>query len=191
MIEINTVKEKYASMPDSELIDLAQNEAQQLTEDGLRLLSDELARRNLNPDIIENTVSAKSNDNTNNYDQFTTSYWTFVFDEKENGKPDPEIIAGLLEAGMEESSAMELVAKMEAAAKQQLKKADSEKLIGGAILMGGIAITFLPLSMPANRLTYIIAWCAILLGTLKFIKGLYYRNRFRKIIKTIMAEKNQ
>ncbi len=191
MIEINTVKEKYASMPDSELVDFAQNEAQQLTDEGLRLLTDELTRRKLNPDIIENTASTTSDNSTNDYNEYTTSSWTFAFDEKENGKSNSEIIAGLLESGMEDSSATKLVSKMEAVAKQRLKKADAEKLIGGAILVGGIAITFLPLSMPANRLTYIIAWCAILVGILKFIKGLYYKSRFKKIIKTIIAENNQ
>ena len=194
MIEINTVKEKYASMPDSELIDFARTEVHQLTPEGRNLLNDELSRRKLNLNINENIESIKNTTGDNypdNYNHYTASSWTFAFDEKENGKSNLEIIAGLLELGMEEQSATELVSKMEAAAKQRLKKADSEKLIGGAILMGGIAITFLPLSMPANRLTYIIAWSAILLGALRFIKGWYYKSRFKKIIKTIVSENNQ
>jgi hypothetical protein len=96
---------------------------------------------------------------------------------------------GLLEFGMEESTATQLLLNMEAIAKQRLKKAELELLVGTAILSSGIAITFLPLSMPANRLTYIIAWCTILLGTLKFVKGIYNKSRFKKIIRNTLSEK--
>ncbi|MEO8770563.1 MAG: hypothetical protein ABI402_10775, partial [Ferruginibacter sp.] len=85
-------------------------------------------------------------------------------------------------------TAGQLLLKMESIAKQKLKKAELEFLIGMAIFASGIAITFLPLSMPANRLTYIVAGCAILIGGLKFIKGLYNKSRFKKITRNFTKE---
>jgi hypothetical protein len=187
MIEINTIRRKYASMPDSELAYFAINEGHKLTVEGLDLLNAELKRRKLDPGTFELIESGKNaiaetNDNINR------SSLTFIFDQKENGKSNTEILEGLIELGMEESIAVQLLLNMEAIVKQRLTKAEMELLIGTAILSSGIAITFLPLSMPANRLTYIIAWCTILLGTLQFVKGWYNKSRFKKIIKNMAAE---
>lgn len=188
MIDIDTVREKYASMPDSELVTFAKYEAHQLTEEGLNLLNAELLRRELNPGIFQDieigNIHAQEND-----DHLKEPFLAYVFDQKENGKSNVEIIAGLLEFGMEQSTAEQFLFRVQSIAKQRLKKAEMELLIGIAILSSGIAITFLPLSMPANRLTYIVAWCAILFGGLGFVKGLYNKGRFKKIIRNIINEK--
>ena len=167
MIEINVVREKYASMSDSELISFAQYEASQLTEAGHHLLKEELVRRKLNPGIIDFTETEKKSltDALEHADDhYTASNWLYLFDQKEYGKSNEDIISGLIESGMEETLALEFILKLETAARQRLKKAEQERLIGSLILISGVAVTFLPLSMPANRLTYIIAGCAILFG---------------------------
>ena len=188
MIDIDTVREKYASMPDSELISFANNEGHQLTEEGLNILSNELLSRKLSLVVLQDKEIDKLPPEEND-DHLKRPYLTYIFDQKENGKNNAEVISGLLEFGMEELTAEQLLSGIESMAKQRLKKAELELLVGMAILSGGIAITFLPLSMPANRLTYIVAWCAILFGGLRFVKGIYNKSRFKKIIKNMMDEK--
>jgi multidrug transporter EmrE-like cation transporter len=197
MIDSNSIKEKYASMTDIELISFANEEGHQLTSDGLLLLKEEFLSRKLDDHIIEAIEAgivpghaAKLKIIEEQHSNFSAEYWTYAFEQKEEGKSDLEIVNGLIERSMEEQYALLLVSGIELKAIQSLKNADAAKLTGSLIFISGIAITFLPLSMTTNRLTYIIAYCAILFGAGRFIKALYYQSKFRKIIRNIAAEKN-
>ena len=187
MIDIKTVREKYASMPDGELVTLVKNEGHQLTTEGIELLHAELQRRKLDIAFTEDIENDQAK-TPETHDHFNSASLMYVFDQIENGKSIAAIMEGLLEFGLEEPAATKLLLTIDAIAKQRLKKAELELLIGTAILSSGIAITFLPLSMPANRLTYIIACCTIIYGALKFVKGIYNKGRFKKVIRNIPPE---
>lgn len=184
MIDNEIIREKYASMPDSELLGFAENEGHQLTREALDLLDAELRRRKLEG-AVHGANEATANGATEKREHPDSPLLAYVFDEKENGKHDSDVITGLLELGIDEETGKLFLVEAEEIAKKRLKKAELELLTGIAILSGGIAITFLPLSMPANRLTYIIACCAMLLGGLQVLKGIYNKSRFKKIIKNL------
>ncbi len=195
MIETKAISEKYASMPDSELIQLATEEGHLLTMEGLNLLKIEFNKRNLNHDAFSTTeikrtasLDIKKEKEAEQYQNSNTSL-IYAFDQKENGRSNEEIIAGLMETGIEESTAAEIIYGMEPNARLQLKKAEHEKLIGATFFICGLAFTFLPHSITSNRLIYIIGWSAIIFGSLKYIKGMYSKSRFRKILLNISTEK--
>lgn len=182
MIDLNTIKEKYASMPDSELELFARTESKQLTQEGLVLLKEELRNRKLAYDIEPEDTVIKQED-LNSPGNILNQHISDILELREQEKQNSEILHYLIEAGVEESQVPGLILKSELVAMQKLKKAEHELLMGVVFTASGIAITFLPLSMPANRLSYIIAWCAIIFGILKLTQGLFNKNRYKKILK--------
>ncbi len=181
MVDKNTIIEKYASMPDSELVAFAKNEGYQLTEENKSILKTEFISRRLDYDALMTgndnyLIDINIGDNKN-----TNPHLAYALDQMEYGKVQHEITAGLLEMGLDENEIAIVLFKVSHVCKQRIKKAEHDRLLGSAILISGIAITFLPLSMPQNRLTYILAWGAIILGFLRLIKGIYNKSRFEKI----------
>jgi hypothetical protein len=189
MIDPKVILDKYASMQDSELIHFAMEDGQRLTPEGKRLLEDELARRSLGGNItgIETTsnLNVHHTIRSSHHDRLMTSY---ALEQKENGKADLDIIAGIMETGIEESIARDIVSSIETNATSGIKKSEMEKLIGSLIFICGLSVIFLPLSPFSNRLIYILAWCAILFGALKYIKGLYYKKRYKKALENIKRD---
>lgn len=182
MINKALVAEKYASMPDSELIFFAKNEGHQLTEESILLLKNEFIVRNLDYGLlITDNQDNQFIDNNTSHNKNTNPYLAYALDQVEYRKQQDEIIAGLLEMGLNETESLVVLSKVNQTCEQRIKKAGYDRLLGSAILVSGIAITFLPLAMPANRLAYILAWAAILLGSLRLIKGIYNKSRFEKI----------
>ena len=188
MVDINTIREKYASMPDSEFFAFAREEGMYLTDEGKNILNSELTKRN-NAGIFENTVETPISNNhikdrllNMETDPFLKSSVTYFFDQKEIGASNETIINGLLETGMDETDTTSFISSMNVLALQRLKKANYSKLTGGLIMMCGVAITFLPFQHSSERLAHIIAWCMIIFGAGKLINGIFNSERFKKII---------
>ena len=194
MTEKNIIREKYASMPDSELMTFTVEEGHYLTIEGIQLLKTEFIGRNLDTSIIEDiekeTCLSADLLKQDAVDSFGIAAWNYAFDEKENGLFDESILPGLIETGLSENHALSLLSMVKTKATGELKKAEIERMTGGLLFISGLAITFLPLYPNSNRLLYIFAWCMIFYGAGKFIKGLYYRSKFKKIIENIRVEDN-
>ncbi len=194
MVDKNTIREKYASMPDSELFAFAREEAMHLTAEGRMILNTEITKRN-NAGIFDNiALNTLPNEEIKDpffnkeSDPFMRASVTYFFDQKEMGAGDETILNGLMETGMEEADAINFISAMDLLALQRLKKADHSKLIGGLIVMCGMAITFLPFQRSSNRLAYIIAWCMMIYGAGKLISGIFNSERFKKIISQIAKD---
>ena len=193
MINPFLISEKYASMPDRELLLFAKEEGSELTAEGRALLQKEFIKRNLNTDLIDGPVNPTNVANHGNMPEvytpgFASTLWTYAFEEKESGKTNEDIVAGLMEHGMDEANALQLISGIGVQSKRRLKKAELLKLTGGLVFISGIAVTFLPLPPGNNTLTYIAAWSAIFFGAGRSVKGVFYKSRFKKILQNIALQ---
>lgn len=174
MIDKKTIQEKYSSMQDSELKVFAETEYSYLTPEAMAILQEELKKREIiiltdeiEREVIENPMLI------------------LAMDLLEYHSNTDHIMNELMERGLDEQSAEALFSTVYPIALKKQKKAENQQLLGTLMFFAGVAITFLPIDMARNRLTFIIAWCSIIFGVLRFIQGRYNRNRFNKILKNI------
>jgi hypothetical protein len=89
-------------------------------------------------------------------------------------KSSAEIRQALLEKGMDEKSADELVADITNQLNTEKKEIAEKDMRHGALwCIGGILVTVLTYSAAGGHGTYIIAWGAMLFGAIQFFKGLF------------------
>ena len=191
MIAENADREKYASMHDSELLSFANHEGHLLSSTVLDLLKAEFINRKLDIVVFENLSSNNKNltEPDSIPEKFRSSDIAYAFDLKEEMRNDDEILSALQETGLEQAIAQDLVDRLRVMAKQQLKNAEIVRLTGSLVFISGIAVRLLPLPFDANKLIYIFAWCAILFGMGRLIKGIFNVSRFKKILHNILLEK--
>ena len=199
MIDIQLIKEKYAVLPDAELMALFKEEAQTLTAEAYQLLVAEISRRNIqHPLQQDQPVAIEPVSETwvqpimkkTGSIVFTETDLSYTFEQKALGKTDEEIVGGLLEAGLDEHHARLLVSDIEPNAKKRLRNAETAKLTGIFILAAGIALTFLPQQAGSKQILQIIAWSGILFGTARCIKGFFYQRTYKNVTRKIGEMKN-
>jgi hypothetical protein len=194
MIDIQLIQEKYASLPDLELLALLKEEASTLTPEAYQLLLAEISRRNLQHLLQEEQTGELTTGpetrllptrKKSGPAVFTETDLAYSFEQKALGKTDEEIVGGLLEAGLDEHHARILVTEIESNAKKRLRNAETAKLSGIFILAAGIALTFLPRQPGSSQILLIVAWSGILFGTFRSIKGFFYQRTYKNVIRKI------
>ena len=182
MNDPETIKEKYAAMPNDQLLTFAGVESYQLTEEAIQLLKEEINRRGLlwpdRNEVINEEDTGKAYGISNDMIQF-------AIEEKIKGKSDESIKVALFEQGLSDEYAGLVIQQVPGQLDKLVSKSDIAILNGIIFLMAGISVTFLPLSSETHRALFILAWCSICFGAVKLLHSLLYKNNYRKALKNI------
>lgn len=200
MIDLSLIKENYARMSDEQLISLANNEGDELTSESLNLLHEEFLKRNLNTDVfgvVEDNKTAKHIEKIERIkesaaDEFEKSVWAYALNEKWANSSNAEIKKGLLEMGLEDENADMVVRSISIKAKEILDACDTQMIAQGAIALLGLVVTFVTYMNAVNGGggVYIVAWGAIIFGTIRCIKSALRKGKYKTILSNIRIEES-
>jgi len=185
MIDLNLIRDNYASMPDEELIFLAKNDIDGLTDEALVLLKQEFLKRNMAIDVFINIEKEQSieedrepiegafnpHGNADNA-MFGLSYQEMMYPpskEKELNENKEAFLEKLTEQDI----------------RSLIKKCDSSMIKNAIIFSVGIAITLITLMSSINGGTYVVAWGAILFGGIGFFRAFDSRSKLKSALKNI------
>ncbi len=99
MTDLNIIKDTYARMSDKRLLQIAENETGEMMSAAVKVLKDELQKRNLNSSAF-NALS--QNESMQGTLTDTSALWEQAYAERKNGKTDAEIMEWLKSAGLSE-----------------------------------------------------------------------------------------
>jgi hypothetical protein len=200
MLNIEDIKKEYSAMTDEELLKLDRYEDHDLTSEAFAVLQAELRKRNLdqaaakginlNIDSIEKRrlVAVKNEINR----EHIRSIWDYVFDSKDKGLSDAEILGGLIAKGLDKGAAERMIQMLEDKSRQTQKSGREQMLGGGIGCMAGVALTYLSYSMTAERGgPFILAWGAIIFGAIFFFRGLSIQDKHKRILLAIEEERRE
>jgi hypothetical protein len=198
MIDKAIIKANFSRMSDTELIHLAENEGHDLTSDALLILQEEFSKRKLDMSVFgmveDNKIAEKQmrieRAKEKGSEAFMNSIWTYALDEKMEGKTDKEILAGIIDQGLDEEDAAEVINTLEAKAKSISDAHDTNMLVGGLICTLGIGVTLWTYSASLTGGTYVVAWGAILFGAIRFFRGMADKGKYKAILAKIQAGKD-
>ena len=117
MADDSLLKDLYSHLSDKNLIDKFFNENSNLSTEAALILKEEIKRRNLNFEQLEQNNIAKQN-SQQKYNQFKTNqsesdlllYIDDVIDDKKNNKSNDEIIENMAAQGIEKDIALNIIA---------------------------------------------------------------------------------
>lgn len=195
MIDITRIKESYSNMLDSQLINIAAEDGHTLTPEAFQILKEEFIKRNLDPSHIESAEQTKLEIHQQKIQQikdsaaeeFSIRIWQYILDEKETGTADSSILKGLVERGLDESEAVQMLSTTNDKVKEIIDSNDTKMLVGGVTFVLGIFITLITYSQAKMKGgIYIVAWGAIVFGAGRFFKGFAEKQKY----KTLLANLN-
>lgn len=202
MIDLNIIKARYVTMTDGELMKFALEDGTGLTKEAFHLLKNEFVARKLSARltwsdgdtaileaIVDGTFSEKKeaikNIENSIAREFSTTVLAHALNEKRDGRSDEAIISGLVETGMDEHDALVLISQLERHAQMLLARANTTMLTAAFICIAGIAFYMISPKKPVVTLMDILSICAIGLGMIRFLKGLFDKNKYASVIRNI------
>lgn len=202
MIDLNVIKARYGAMTNGELINFALEDGSSLTKEAFHLLKNEFVARKLSArltwsdrdtgilEAIEDGTFSEHKEAINNIEntivrEFSTTVLAHALNEKRDGRSDEAIISGLIETGMDERDALVLISQLERHAQMLLARANTTMLTAAFICIAGIAFYMISPKKPVVTLMDILSVCAIGFGIIRFLKGLFDKNKFVAVIRNI------
>jgi hypothetical protein len=199
MISTETIKENYARMPDGRLVDIAVNDAHNLTPEAFQILKAEFKKRRLDYSYMESAEQTKADMQEEKVrkikesvgDALSKETWKYIFEEKENGTPDSTIVKGLQQMGVEEQQAVSLLATIQPKLTGLISESDNQMLIGGLCFTVGSLVTFFTYSQAmTGGGTYVITWGAIVFGAIRFFTGISDKGKYKVLLNKIQLQEN-
>mgnify|MGYP001792516161 CR=1 FL=1 len=115
-------------------------------------------------------------------DDFLKAIWMYVFDEKEKGSTDNEILSGLQDRGLDEAHSMLLLSGLSDKLKEIIDQFDTKMLVGGASFLIGTLVTFLTYtSVMSTGGYFFVAWGAILFDAIRCFTGLSANGKYDRL----------
>lgn len=196
MINIALVKQQYANMTDAQLTQLAKTEWLQLVKEARMALKEEFLKRNLDIAAIDIAEEAQKDQQQNNLqkikqgegDALLKEHVNYALFSKRDGLSNDAIYTGLLENGLDDLRAKDIVLGIETSAQALYDYWDSQMIRGGLFFIGGFAVTVVTYTNAMNGGTYIVAWGTIIFGGIRFFRGLAEKRGYRKILNICAAE---
>ncbi len=181
MSHIDTIKANYSKMSDQQLLLIADEDLVHLTPEALTAFWQEMKKRKiLIPEInkpeIETTYASV------NIHKIERHLLQYILEQKEHHHSDAYITGGLLERGIEEVIANEIIEQIPEYISDRKNKMNQLILTGTLQLVSGIAINVLPLSREKYLAIIIISYCLIIFGTGSILHGYLNKRRFAKMI---------
>jgi hypothetical protein len=186
MIDINIIKEKYASMTDEQLIHLATNDSDGLTYEAIAILKQEFISRNLDMDVFIPVAKEQAEEEEERepiagfYNPATSAEDALLGRNYLSIKnPAQEMqLAEHKEKFMANLTEEELLAL--------IKKCNSSMLKNTFIFTIGFAVTIMTyLPAAENGGSFIVAWGAMAIGGIGFISAYWAKNKYQSALKHI------
>ena len=194
MIDTAIIRENYSNMLDVQLIDIAKNDAHELTPVGFQILKDEFKKRKLDYALIESAEETKISIHQEKIQKvkdsvandFLKAIWKYVLEEKENGTLDSDIMKGLRERGLDEPHSFLIVSGVKSKLKELIDHLNTKMLVGGASFLIGTFVTVLTYTaVMSTGGSFIIAWGAILFGAIRFFTGFSEKEKYKRLLEKI------
>lgn len=179
----NNIKEKYASMTDLELIKLATIELNELTDDARLILMKEIEKRKIDLSKSDNNQEQKSY-TTINFNHIEKHIIQYISEQKLKYESDAYILGGLLERGIEENMAVEIINSFPKYLEERKNKMSQTILTGTLQLVSGIAIIELPLRKETQLAVIIIGYSLLILGSFRIFHGIMNKKKIKKMMTT-------
>jgi len=169
-------------MSDMALIKLATTEWHELTDEAKSILSKEIELRKLE--------LYKSDDNkeqhihrTVNFKHVEKHIIQYISDQKLKNESDAYILGGLLERGVEENTAVDIINSFPIYLAERKNKMSQTILTGTLQLVSGLAIIELPLRKETQLAVIIIGYSLFILGSFRIFHGFMNKKKINKMLK--------
>ena len=178
MADESLLKDLYSRMPDQSLINKLFTERDQLSEDAVRIIKQEIARRNLNLEQLERENNLKEQQ-ANEYESLKEQLGkndlqvilNKIINDKKEGKTNNEIAAAYQQQGIKKEMALLLIADAKAKCISMIDDMWSNLFWGGMILAAGLILMYLA-SHYSSGTIFFLPLGALLYGIIKFVTGL-------------------
>jgi hypothetical protein len=192
-INITHIQEAYANMYDEEILDFAKNEGLKVSADAFLVLREELNRREIGADIIEQleheiilqaSLRSKRFTEDINKSLFNEAF-EFCLSQKQAGAGNYDIYAGLIEMGVEEEYANYMVNKIQEWTENLQKNSKTDLQVGVVILILGTMALYV--AATNGRFEFVMILISIA-GLVRIITSVNKNSRYKKILDTIREE---
>jgi hypothetical protein len=197
MIDRRIIQEEYDQMSDEQLLAFANNEATKLTPDSFYILKKEFERRKLDAKIIDEADinrslldynRQKANENTMAL-EINQVIWKYAMDQKEKGKTDSEIYNGLIAKRINPDYAFFIIKELEGRAESIIDDTDTEMVVGGFFIVGGIVLFFVKSSANLSDIYILYAFILIITGIVRLYISSNTKSKFKRILENIQTER--
>ncbi len=177
-----TIQEKYHSMSDAALIKLATLELHELTVEAKLILLKELEKRKI--DLTKPADHQQEHHNTViNFKQVEKHIIQYISEQKLKNESDAYILGGLLERGIEENTAVDIIKSFPVYLEEQKNNMSQTILTGTLQFVSGLAIIELPLRKDTQLAVIIIGYSLIILGSFRIFHGFLNKKKINKMMK--------
>ncbi len=192
-IDISRIHEAYANMYDEELLDFAKKEGARISADAFIVLREELNRREIGADIIQQleheiilqaSLSSKRFTEDINKSLFNEAF-EFCLSQKQAGTTNYDIYAGLIEMGVDEEYANYMVNKIQDWTENLQKSSKTDLQVGVIILILGSMALYV--AATNGRFEFVMILISIA-GLVRIITSVNKNSRYKKILDTIREE---
>lgn len=176
MFDPQIIKDRYASMYDEELIQIAKTDGADLTVDALIFLKEELRRRNIRQEII---ITEKENRYSIENDTEKEIIPQIDHDILGSGLTYQKLMYDKITEEPSATTAEEVLTSEQI--KEGLAKSLSAMRFYGLIFIAGLVVTIGSVIAAKEGGNFVLAWGALLFGGIKFITSFIKWNKFKSI----------
>jgi hypothetical protein len=198
LVPIDVIKQKYASLSDTELCSLAK-ESTTLSHEAFIALKREFRKRNLDAELIleaeKQRVEEKQDRIRENlageYENHLSKVWRTAMERKQSQLPEEEIVANLCELGLSYSDANEVLRCLPDVVKYLFTKAGQHMKKSGIACLLGLFGLFVFIQNPSSLPLSVIYLVGVLLvyGAIGFFTAENQYQKCRQVLQVMEEEK--
>ena len=169
-------------MPDAALIKLATIEFYELTDEARLILMKEIEKRKIDLYNLDDNQEQQSK-TTINFKNVEKHIIQYISDQKLKNESDAYLLGGLLERGVEENTAVDIINSFPVYLEEQKNKMSQTILTGTLQFVSGLAIIELPLRKETQLAVIIIGYSLLILGSFRIFHGFLNKRKINKMMK--------
>lgn len=193
MIDKAIIIENYSKMEDGQLIKIAREDGHTLTPEAFQILKDEFKKRNLDYSHINDAEETKTLIHQEKIQEIKDdiqkdnldAVWKYALEEKIHGTARNEIVARLVERGLDEPRAIELLNNLPIKIKDIIKAKDTKMLLGGIFFVAGILLRLLGNNTTDKGRILIGSWVLIIFALVRFFTGMEEKKKYKKYLEIV------
>jgi hypothetical protein len=169
-------------MPDAALIKLATTEWHDLTDEAKLILKKELEKRKI--DLYNSGNDDEQHIHTTiNFKHIEKHIIQYITEQKIKHESDAYILGGLLERGIEETTAVDIIKSFPVYLEERKNKMSQTILTGTLQMASGLAIIELPLRKETQLAVIIIGYSLLILGSFRIFHGIMNKKKINNMLK--------
>jgi hypothetical protein len=169
-------------MTDATLIKLATIEWHELTDDAKLILTKEIEKRKINLYHADDNEQIHT-PATVNFKQVEKHIIQYISEQKLNNESDAYILGGLLERGIEETTAVDIINSFPKYLEERKNNMSQIILTSTLQMASGLAIIELPLRKETQLAVIILGYSLLILGSFRIFHGFMNKKKINKMLK--------